>query len=168
MDRRNFMQSIAVAAMASAYPAVSAKPALKHSMVGVDGEGKPFDLENYVGKVCLISFFTAGCNLCTHDLKLMREFYVGNRAKNFTLIGVNIDARKEDFLEYSHLIDLTIPADQRFPLVWRNAPQHADTFGPIVKQPTHFVLNRKQEQLLRSEGAFQPSDWDQLRTVLTA
>jgi hypothetical protein len=168
MDRRNFMQSVAAATLTGALPAVAAKPALKHSMVGVESAGKPFNLETYIGKVCLVSFFTAGCNLCTHDLKLMREFYVNNRAKNFALIGVNIDAKKEDFTSYSQLIDLTTPADQRFPLIWRNAPQHADTFGPIAKQPTHFVLDKNQEQVFRREGTFQPDDWDQLWTKLAA
>jgi hypothetical protein len=81
-----------------------------------------------------------------------------------TLLGVNVDNKKEDFIEYSHLIALTIPAEQRFPLIWRNAPQHADTFGPITKQPTHFVLDNKQQQVLRREGTFQPQDWDLLGT----
>jgi hypothetical protein len=165
MDRRKFMQSIAVATVGTSFSSVYAAP-LKHSMVSVDSEGKSFSLENYAGKVCLVSFFTASCALCSHDLVLMREFYGSNRNKNFSLIGVNIDARKEDFVEYANFFKQAVPAGQRFPLIWRNGPQHADTFGPINKQPTHFVLDKKQEQVFRREGTFQPEDWDQLWTKL--
>jgi peroxiredoxin len=164
MNRRNFMQSVAAAALAASYPALAAP--LKQSMIGLDADGRPFDLSSYAGKVCLVSFFTAGCNLCTHDLKLMREFYLSNRSKNFSLIGVNIDAKHDDFVEYAHLVALTIPADQRFPLIWRNGPDHADTFGPVSRQPTHFVLNKDQELVFKREGSFQPQDWDVLWSKL--
>jgi len=163
MDRRHFLQSAAVAAatLTAGMPSAFAT-GLKQSMIGTDSDGRPFDLANYAGKTTLVSFFTAGCTLCSHDLKLMREFYVGNRNKNFALIGVNVDAKKEDYVEYAHLISLTIPADQRFPLIWRNAPDHADTFGPVSRQPTHFVLNKDLELVFKREGTFQPQDWDQV------
>ena len=166
MDRRHFLQSLAMTAAGFAAGTPSFASGLKQSMIGTDADGRPFDLAGYVGKISLVSFFTAGCNLCTHDLKLMREFYVGNRAKKFELIGVNIDAKKEDYVEYAHLISLTIPAEQRFPLIWRNAPNHADTFGPVSKQPTHFVLNKDLELIFKREGTFQPQDWDQVWSKL--
>jgi peroxiredoxin len=165
MNRRNFLQAAAATTFAAACHTSFAAP-VKQSMIGIDSDGRPFDLSSFAGKVCLVSFFTAACNLCTHDLKLMREFYVGNKARNFSLIGVNIDAKKEDFVEYAHLIALTIPAEQRFPLLWRNAPEHADSFGPIKSQPTHFVLNKNGEQEFKREGSFQPADWDLVWTKL--
>lgn len=160
MDRRHFMHTVAAAALAASIPTVRAQTLVKQSMVGQDSDGHPFDLADFKGKVCLVSFFTAACTLCNHDLKLMREFYVDNRAKNFALIGVNVDAKHDDFVEYAHLISLSIPAPQRFPMVWRNAPQHADTFGTVSRQPTHFVLNKAQELVFKREGSFQPADWD--------
>lgn len=165
MDRRHFMRSIAVATLSASYASVYAAP-LKQSMVSVDSEGKPFNLDAYAGRVCLVTFFTADCALCAHDLGLMREFYGNNRAKNFSLIGVNVDAKKGDFVDYANFFKQAVPKDQRFPLVWRNDPQHADTFGPINKQPTHFVLDTKQEQVFKREGSFQPGDWDQLWSKL--
>jgi hypothetical protein len=167
MDRRHFLQStaIAAAALAAGMPKVFAT-GLKQSMIGMDSDGRPFDLANYAGKVSMVSFFTAGCALCTHDLKLMREFYIDNRAKHFALIGVNIDAKKEDYVEYAKLVTLTTPADQRFPLIWRNSSDHADTFGPVSKQPTHFVLNKDLELVFKREGTFQPQDWDQVWSKL--
>ena len=171
MDRRSFVHTLTAAGLTLASPlsfsqtAPSTAPQ-KQSLVGVDAKGAAINLESYAGKIVLVSFFTAACPLCTHDLKLMREFYERNKTRQFALLGVNVDARKEDFMEYAHVVDLSVSAGQRFPMIWRNAPQHADTFGPIVKQPTHFVLDRNLQQILKREGTFQPDDWDMLWTRL--
>jgi len=136
------------------------------TLQGVDVNGKKIELTDFLGKTVLASFFTAGCNLCTRDLKLMREFYVSNSKRNFVLLGVNIDQNKDDFDEYNQLIALAVPKEQRFPMVWRNAPGHKDNFGVIIKQPTHFVINPKNEFIFKREGSFEPEDWDNLWTSL--
>jgi len=132
------------------------------SFVGVDPNGKKVALSDYAGKTLLVSFFTAGCNLCAHDLKLMREFYVGNAKRNFVLLAINIDQNKQDFDTYLQLINLAVPKEQRFPIIWRNAAGHKDNFGAIVNQPTHFVINPKGQLVLKREGTFLPGDWDNL------
>ncbi|MFZ6688892.1 TlpA family protein disulfide reductase [Undibacterium sp. SXout11W] len=132
------------------------------SFVGVDPNGKKVALSDYAGKTLLVSFFTAGCNLCAHDLKLMREFYLGNAKRNFVLLAVNIDQNKQDFDTYLQLINLAVPKEQRFPIIWRNATGHKDNFGTIVNQPTHFVINPKGQLVFKREGTFQPNDWDNL------
>jgi thiol-disulfide isomerase/thioredoxin len=129
---------------------------------GVDAMGKTIDLADYAGKTVLISFYTGGCNLCTRDLKLMREFYADNLKNKFVLLAVNMDKTKTEFDSYNQLIALTIPEARRFPSVWRNAPGHVDSFGAITRQPTHFVINSKGEFVSKREGTFQPSDWDAL------
>jgi len=133
---------------------------------GVDANGKKIELTDFLGKTVLVSFFTSGCALCTRDLKLMREFYVSNSKRNFVLLGVNIDEKKSDFDTYNQVIALAVPKEQRFPMVWRNAPEHVDNFGTISRQPTHFVINQKNEFIFKREGTFQPEDWDNLWTSL--
>ena len=169
MNKRNFMQYVAASAFgADSLPsrAQSAQDQ-KFSLLGTDINAKPVKLNDFAGKVCLVSFFTAGCNRCTHDLKLMREFYVANKARNFVLLGVNIDSSKEDFAQCMRLIARSVPADQRFPIVWRNAPEHKDTFGPVTRKPTHFVIDKTHKLTLRREGTFQPGDWDNLGSTLS-
>lgn len=138
------------------------KDAQTMSLQGVGVNNKKVELSEFAGKVVLVSFFTSGCNVCARDLKLMREFYLNNRSKNFVLLAVNLDNRKEDFAEYMRLIELSTPADQRFPTVWRQAPEHKDNFGTISRQPTHFVLNAKQQLMFKREGSFMAEDWDKL------
>lgn len=168
MKRREILRGIGAGALLAAAPSVWAQatpPVL--TMTGKDGSEQPFTLERYANKTCLISFFTAGCNLCTHDLKLMREFNFSNKAKNFALIGVNLDKSRQDFNDYLKLIGLAIPAEQRFPLLWRGAADHRDNFGPIAHEPTHFVLDAKHHLSFKREGTFQPDDWDRLWTTIS-
>ena len=138
------------------------KEAQKYSLQGTDVNGKKLNLSDFLGKTVLVSFFTAGCTVCSRDLKLMREFYVGNAKKNFVLLAINIDEDKKDFETYQQLVTLSLPKEQRFPMVWRNSPSHKDNFGVISRQPTHFVINTKNQFVFKREGTFQPADWDAL------
>lgn len=142
------------------------KPPIKFTLQGTDANGKAIALSDYLGKTVLVSFYTAGCNLCTRDLKLMREFYGDNAKNNFVLLAVNIDTDKSAFDSYNRLVALSIAKERRFPSVWRGAEGHRDNFGNIVKQPTHFVINAKGEFVLKREGTFQPADWDNLWELL--
>ena len=168
MKRRDFLQGMSALALTGAAGATfaqSAQPLM--NMTGKDSNDKPFSLEQFAGKVCLISFFTAGCNLCTHDLKLMREFHFSNKSKRFALIGINLDKSRQDFNDYLKLVSLAIPAEQRFPLLWRAAPDHRDNFGPISREPTHFVIDTQHKFSFKREGTFQPDDWDRLWTTIS-
>ncbi|MEB0137816.1 MULTISPECIES: TlpA disulfide reductase family protein [unclassified Undibacterium] len=155
--------SCAILSDARAAQSVAA-PALKQqmSLSGTDANGKKIELADFAGKTVLVSFFTAGCNLCVRDLKLMREFYVGNAKRKFVLLAVNIDQNKQDFDTYLQLINLAIPKEQRFPLLWRGMAGHNDNFGTVISQPTHFVINPQGQLLLKREGSFRPEDWDNL------
>lgn len=177
MHKRTFLHAAAAATLTTLLPqmawsqaatlaAPAPLPGALRTLSGTDSAGKPVMLTDFAGKVCLVSFFTAGCALCSHELRLMREFYMGNREKDFVLLGVNLDEKREDFMRYIELLNVSVPADQRFPIAWRFAPGHQDNFGPITRKPTHFVLDRKHRQVLRREGSFQPTDWDDLWTSL--
>ncbi|MBI3230668.1 MAG: TlpA family protein disulfide reductase [Burkholderiales bacterium] len=168
MKRREFLMQTAVGGLVMAAPMAMAQPSAsapdanqKFSLTGFDDtSSRIIRLENFLGKVCLISFFTSGCNLCNHDLKLMREFYVSNRKKDFVLIGVNMDESKADFEDYKRLVALSVPKEQNFPILWRKGPEYVDNFGIIKTKPTHFVLDKTQKLMFRREGTFGPDDWN--------
>lgn len=168
MNRRKFLKQTAASSLVLSSPFALAQPSSsapdanqKFSLTGFDDNaGGIIRLENFAGKICLISFFTSGCNLCNHDLKLMREFYVGNKKKGFVLLGVNIDDSKTDFDDYKRLVGLSVPKEQSFPIMWRKSPEYVDNFGPIKTKPTHFLLDRTHKLMFRREGSFKPDDWD--------
>jgi peroxiredoxin len=165
MNRRDFIQSAIISGvgMSSALALAQGKTTgQKYELSGLDVAGKKLDLKDFSGRTVLVSFFTFDCALCTHDLKLMREFYVRNARNKFVLLGVNMDQNKKDLDEYNEATTLAFPKDQRFPTVWRNAPGHKDTFGKVSSLPSHFVLDGKQQLMFKREGAFQADDWDKL------
>ncbi len=177
MERRIFLQTVAAGALGTLAPTAFANqakvekkrpaPTIAFNLEGIGHDGKLVNLDDYAGKACLVSFFTVDCIPCIEDTRRMREFFVGNKARNFMMIGVSMDQKKSDYTEYMTLLNSTIPAEARYPIVWRKAPEHRDSFGPIAKTPTHFVLNRAHKQVLRRDGVFQPDDWDDLWTSLS-
>jgi peroxiredoxin len=164
MKRRAFLQSAAISSLFLSTHALAAKDVKTQpfNLLGTDVSGKKVQLKDYAGKTVLVSFFTFDCQVCTNDLKLMREFYVGNSNKNFVLLGVNIDKNKKELDEYNEVTTLAYPKAQRFPSVWRNDPAHKDNFGLITTTPTHFVLNKQHQLAFKREGAFRGEDWDNL------
>jgi len=169
--RRDFMLRLGSAALLAGTPlcytgAAFAQAAAQPDLAGTDETGKRLRLADYAGRACLVSFFTSGCNLCLNDLKLMREFNGDNRGKSFVMLGVSLDEQPDDYQEYAKLIALTVPAQQRFPLLWRKAPGHSDSFGAITSMPTHFVLDKSHKLVRTRLGSFRPNDWDDLWTLL--
>jgi len=167
MLRRDFIQSglMVGLSMSSGFSLADTAPA-PFALQGTDIGGKKLDLRDFSGQTVLVSFFTIDCDVCSDDLKLMREFYFNNRKKKFMLLGVNLDTNKKDLDDYNELTTQAYPKDQRFPTVWRNAAGHKDNFGNINVKPTHFVLDSKAQLKFKREGKFQPEDWDNLWLAL--
>ena len=177
MNKRDFMHTVAAGTMGLALPgmafsqnkkpaATAVKAPIVFALQGADVYGKAINLKDYLGKACLISFFTAECIPCTNDLRLMREFYGANRNRNYVNIGVNMDPNRQSIVDYMDLIKKAIPVEQHFPIAWRNLKGHSDNFGAITSEPTHFVLDKEHKLVTRRNGVFRPADWDDLWTNL--
>ena len=173
MKKRDLLQGIAVGVLGLSMPAAfAAAPAKtepvkkKFVLKGVDSSGKPVNLEDHKGKAVLVSFFTTECIPCENDMRLMREFYGENRAKNFINIGVNVNTDKQALVDYVDLIKQTIPPKQHFPIAWRRAKGHTDNFGVLSSNPTHFLLDTEHKLVTRRNGVFKGDDWDELWTSL--
>ncbi len=167
MQRRDFIRSgLAAGLFVSSGLSLADSPATSYSLQGTDVYGKKLDLRDFSGLTVLVSFFTFDCEVCSDDLKLMREFYFSNKKKKFMLLGVNLDTNKKDLDDYNELTTQAYSKDQRFPTVWRNAAGHTDNFGSIRVRPTHFVLDGNAKLKFRREGKFQPDDWDNLWLTL--
>ncbi|HEY0064184.1 MAG TPA: TlpA disulfide reductase family protein [Telluria sp.] len=179
MKKRDFLLTVAAGSMGLALPgmafsqekkpgakAPAVKPPAVYTLQGVDVDGKAINLQESLGKACLVSFFTAECIPCTNDLRLMREFFGANRSKNYINIGVNMDQDRQAIADYMALVRKAIPVEQHFPIAWRNAKGHNDNFGAMTSEPTHFVLDKEHKLVMRRNGVFRPTDWDELWTNL--
>ncbi len=137
------------------------------SLEGIDvSSGKPVYLQQYKNQSVLLAFFSAGCDACVYNFKLIREFYKANKKSNFAVIGIGLDKKVEHFKNYAQLVNATTPKDEQFPLIWRNAPEYKDSFGTIKRDPTVVVIGKNGDVTLKREGIIQDADWDDIWTSL--
>ena len=124
--------------------------------------GKPVHLQQYKKQTVLLAFFSAGCDACVYNFKLIREFYKANKKSHFAVIGIGLDKKPDHFKNYAQLVNATTPKDEQFPLVWRNSPQHKDSFGEIKRDPSLVVIDKHGNITLKREGVIQDNDWDEI------
>ena len=137
------------------------------SLEGVDvSNGKPVNLQQYKNQTVLLAFFSAGCDACVYNFKLIREFYKANKKSHFAVIGIGLDKKVDNFKNYAQLVNATTAKDQQFPLVWRNSPEHKDSFGAIKRDPTVMVIDKNGAVTLKREGIIQDADWYDIWTTL--
>ena len=185
MNKRQFMQTCALAlsqfpmARVFAETKKEVKPDGKNELKnepkneiknfylqGIDFDGKEVDLATIKDKTVLVSFFSFESYSSMRDLKLMREFYVGNMKRKYMQVAVNIDQSKKEFDSYIEMYLHAVPKVERFPILHRYAPNYKDNFGAIVKAPTHFALDPQHQLMFKREGIFRGDDWDNLWEAL--
>ncbi|WP_372827027.1 peroxiredoxin family protein [Polaromonas sp.] len=165
-SRRQALAISAAMAFHLASPRAFATSAQKHSLSGFDLSGKPVHLQDFSGKVVMVSFVTGDCAVCAGELRLMREFYSANQSRGFVQLAVSLDRRPRDYRQLAEFMITGAPAPQRFPMVWRLHANHQDSFGPMSRTPTHVILDRQATEFRRREGGMQSGDWDELWSLM--
>lgn len=166
-SRRAVLASgLAAALLLAGRQALAAPPSARHTLSGIDSAGRPVSLRDYQGEVVMTSFVTGDCGVCGTELRLMREFHRDNRARGFALVVVSLERRAEDYRQLAELMRTVLAPADRFPLLWRLDPAHRDSFGEIVRLPTHVILDRQGVEVRRRQGGMQPGDWDDLWTLI--
>lgn len=67
---------------------------------GSGAAGGTVDLAKYAGRVVLIHYWATWCEPCKADLAQLKELYAKYGSSGFDLIGVSLDSRQEDLLDY--------------------------------------------------------------------
>ncbi|MFN7844709.1 MAG: TlpA family protein disulfide reductase [Pirellula sp.] len=65
-----------------------------------DLEGKPFQFEEYKGKIVILDIWATWCGPCIKELPNIKEVYAKHQAAGVEVIGVNIDENPEDLKEF--------------------------------------------------------------------
>ena len=166
LSRRHALASAAVLALHLGSAGAQASAPRKHVLAGVDHAGRPVRLEDFAGKVVMVSFVTGDCAVCTSELRLIREFFGANQSRGFVQLVVTLDRRQPDYQALAEYMRTGVPPGQRFPVLWRNDPAHRDSFGDLARTPTHVMLDRQGAEVRRRPGGMQPADWDELWTLI--
>ena len=91
------------------YPGSRSAELRRGSLRRLDAVGKPFDLEfieaisgsqvsmkDLRGKAVVIDFWSTSCSACVAEMPKMKKLYAEFKEKGLEIIGVNLDAPKED------------------------------------------------------------------------
>lgn len=68
---------------------------------GLSGlDGKPFQFEEYKGKIVIVDIWATWCGPCIKELPNIKEVYAKHQAAGVEVIGVNIDENPDDLKEF--------------------------------------------------------------------
>lgn len=64
-----------------------------------DDSGKPVSLSSFKGKFVLLDFWASWCGPCRAEMPFLNEIYQKYKDKNFEVVAVSIDSKKEHWLK---------------------------------------------------------------------
>jgi thiol-disulfide isomerase/thioredoxin len=169
MNRRFLLQTAAsMAALSLARPShAQTKPSAKpFQLSGQTLDAKPYDLGQDKGKAILVFFWSTDCAVCRDKMPELRSNYGAWRDKGFQLVAVSLDKNLADVQAYDRILSHTVPMKQQFPSLWRADPAHKDSFGPITKAPTSFLLNRQGQLEKEIRGRIPAELWDDIAELV--
>lgn len=99
--------------------------------------GKRANVENFKGKIVVMTFFDINCYYCQKEVPTINKLYelYGKNQKNVVVIGVD---------PFDHIEQIKSFADQfgvKYPLYWGNYAQ-TSSIGGIFATPTSIFVNK--------------------------
>lgn len=71
-------------------------------ITGLDSLDKEVKLSDFKGQYVLVDFWSSGCSWCRKETPYLQKTYDAFKDKNFTILGVSSDYKKEDWTEAIH------------------------------------------------------------------
>jgi thiol-disulfide isomerase/thioredoxin len=169
MNRRLILQAMGSVAVLGAGRMGHAqnKPNTKtFQLSGQTLDAKPYALSQDQGKAILVFLWSTDCAVCRDKMPELRTNYGAWRDKGFQLVAVSLDKNLADVQAYDRILSHTVPMKQQFPSLWRADPAHKDSFGPVAKAPTSFLLNRQGQLEKEIRGRIPTELWDDIAELV--
>lgn len=168
-DRRQWL-TLALMAAITPLNAAGAEPpspgALAPTLEGTTSDGKRFKLADHRNRVVLVFYWSTGCAVCRDKMRELRANLLGWQSQAFTLIGVNMDARRPDWIAYERLVAQTVPAAQRFVSVWAGDADFRDTMGRPEQLPGACLIDKSGKLVETYRGRIPAEAWDRIAELL--
>lgn len=164
-SRRHFLSLLAAGASG---PLVAATPDAQKvpELEGTEPRGQRLGLSGLRGRVVLVFYWSTGCAVCRDKMRELRLNLTGWSGQPFTLLGVNMDARQQDFIGYETLVRQTVPAAQQFSSLWAGSPGFRDTMGKPEQLPSARLIDKQGRLVERYNGRIPPEAWDRISELL--
>lgn len=163
--RRHFMSLLAASAsgpLMAATPDANGIPELE----GTTLNGQRLRLAGLRGRVVLVFYWATGCAVCRDKMRELRANLTGWQGQPFTLLGINMDARQQDFTGYEKLVRQTVPAAQQFTSLWAGSPGFRDSMGSPEHLPSACLIDKQGLLVERYNGRIPPEAWDRIAELL--
>lgn len=163
-DRRQCLRALAVLSL-NGVTALRAQT-LTHELSGLTPDGRRFRLSEQRGKVVLVIHWSTSCAVCRDKMAELRVNLAGWSGKPFQIIGVNMDARQQDFQNYDALLRQTTVPARRFDSLWAGQADFIDTLGPPSSLPEACLIDKQGALVARYSGRIPAQTWDRIAELL--
>ena len=166
-NRRRFALMTLISASASrslmaATPTLPVSPTLE----GTRADGQLQRLSALQGHVVLVFYWATGCAVCRDKMRELRANMMGWQGQPFTLLGVNMDTRQQDWLDYERLVAQSIPPAQRFVSVWAGGADFRDTMERPTQLPSAGLIDKRGQLVQQYRGRIPAEAWDHIADLL--
>jgi thiol-disulfide isomerase/thioredoxin len=112
-------------------------------------DGESLDLRQLRGEVVVVNFWASWCAPCRWEMPALQNLHEAFGSKGLTVLGVSIDARPSDAVEYATEKGIS------YPIAVADATVRA-AFGGLRGVPTTFLIDREGVIRHRVFGFFAP------------
>jgi len=151
---------------ASAQPAATPPVVPPAQLRGPTLDGQAFDLARLRGKVVMVLFWSTDCAVCRDKMPELRANVKGWQGQPFELVSVSTDASRSAIEAHQRLVQLTVPAAQRFTTLWAGDAGLQHSFGPPGQLPAVFLLDTTGRQVESHHGRVPAQAWDRVADLL--
>ena len=154
------------APLAAQAPAAAATAPTTAALRGTTLDGQTFDLARLRDKVVLLVFWSTECAVCRDKMPELRANVKGWQGQPFEVIGVSTDRDRRALMTYQQLVNISVPASQRFTTLWRGEAGHQDSFGNAGALPAAFLIDKQGKVVESYHGRIPPETWDRIAELL--
>jgi thiol-disulfide isomerase/thioredoxin len=167
LNRRSFMSmTLLAAAVPAAAQDKAPGGAVLPELEGTAADGQRLRLGAYRGRVVLVFYWASGCAVCRDKMKELRANLMGWQGQPFTLLGVNMDTRQQDWLDYERLVAQTTPASQRFASVWAGGSDFRDTMERPEQLPSACLIDKRGQRVEQYRGRIPVDAWNHIADLM--